>query len=138
MFPFLELCINAIVLMILTKTQNLLQAAFICHFPFHDKTFGSCHVNIFIFLREKCRLYIMILENPYMRKFLIVNYFFCLHEAFWHKSCIMFIHPLGEVRSPCTILPQMVISVSLNFLILGLNYLDIAIFLSGNMKNLGI
>jgi hypothetical protein len=47
--------------------------------------------NILIFPIKECRLYIMILENPYMRKSLIIIYFFSLHEAFRPKSCIMFI-----------------------------------------------
>ena len=62
-----------------------------CTFSFHDKTFGSCHVNILIFSIEECRLYIMILKNPHMRKHLIMTYFFSLYEAFQHKSCFMLV-----------------------------------------------
>ena len=155
MFPILELCINANVLMILIKIQNLLQAASHMFFSFHDKTFRSCHVNILILSIEECHLCIMILKNLYMRKYLVVTRFFSLHEAFWHKSCIMFVliasgvtydfvDPLqSTVLIPLGISPKSQILLVLMDLIsfsktsFGFFYLGLLLFLHVTMVTIG-
>jgi hypothetical protein len=75
----------------LLKPKNLLRAASYMFFSFHDKTFWvmSCKYPNILCWRTSPSYYDS--EESSHEKMSHCNLFLFLHEAFWHKSCIMFI-----------------------------------------------